>query len=289
MFTRSEEDNQEPPLRIVFLSVEGNKTEQQYFEYIEKYRNQLGIKSAVHIHPLRRGKRDNMSAPEDVLELLEEYIELRNSEDLPERLRSVIPEKYSYEFIKDYLDNNIAKDDNRVIEFGVLLENTGIDLEYDYFLKEISGKNDVFGIVIDRDYKSHSIGQMRSIVEQCKEKGYRCFVTTPLFEFWLLLHLSDVCDEYKDDLDKFVDNPVMSAQHTYTSKQVSDKAHHSKSIREATFVKFYLPNVDFAIKQAKEKFRMDLDELIGSDYSQESKKGKLGTNIPVLFDLLRNV
>lgn len=44
MFTRSEEYEQEPPLKIVFLSVEGNKTEQQYFEYIEKYRDYLGIK-----------------------------------------------------------------------------------------------------------------------------------------------------------------------------------------------------------------------------------------------------
>ena len=38
MFERTEEINREPPLRIVFLSVEGNKTEQDYFEWIEKYR-----------------------------------------------------------------------------------------------------------------------------------------------------------------------------------------------------------------------------------------------------------
>ena len=56
MFTRKDEEVKELPLRIVFLSVEGNKTERQYFEYIEKYRDKLGIKTAVHIHPLQRAK-----------------------------------------------------------------------------------------------------------------------------------------------------------------------------------------------------------------------------------------
>jgi len=85
MFVRPEESKKQSPLRIVFLSVEGNKTEQNYFEWIEKYREQLGIKSMVHVHPLRRSKNDTLSAPEHVLELLEEYIEIRESEVLPER------------------------------------------------------------------------------------------------------------------------------------------------------------------------------------------------------------
>ena len=99
MFIRSDEEHKESPFRIVFLSVEGNKTEQQYFEYIEKFRKQLNIKATVHIHPLQRSKNDNLSAPDDVLELLEEYIELRNSDTLPERLQNVIPSEYTYEFV----------------------------------------------------------------------------------------------------------------------------------------------------------------------------------------------
>ena len=287
MFVRSEEDNKEPPLRVIFLSVEGNKTERQYFEYIEKYRESLGIKNVVHIHSLRRSKRDNLSTPEDVLELLEEYIEIRNAKDLPDRLRNAIPQKYTYDFIKDYL-NNVAEE-SAVVEFELLLKKTGIDLQYDYFLKEIMGKDDVFGVVLDRDFKSHSVKQMKSILEQCREKGYKCFITTPLFEFWLLLHLSDVCKEYSSDINKILENPVESAQHTYVSKQVSEKAHHAKSISESTFEKYYLTNIDFAIAQVKTNFTMNLDELIGNDSSTEAQRGKLGTNIPELFDLLRNI
>ena len=48
-----------------------------------------------------------------------------------------------------------------------------------------------------------------------------------------------------------------------------------------------MPKIDFAIRQAKENFTMDLDELIGEDSSADSKMGKLGTNIPELFELLR--
>lgn len=43
MFARPEEASQETPLRIVFLSVEGNETEADYFEWVQKYRSQLGI------------------------------------------------------------------------------------------------------------------------------------------------------------------------------------------------------------------------------------------------------
>lgn len=77
MFNRIEEEQKEEPLKIVFLSVEGNKTEKQYFQYIEKYREKLGIKREVHIHTLQRAKNDNLSAPENVLELLEEYLGMR--------------------------------------------------------------------------------------------------------------------------------------------------------------------------------------------------------------------
>lgn len=35
--------------------------------------NPLGVKASVHVEPLKRSKRDNLSAPSQVIELLEEY------------------------------------------------------------------------------------------------------------------------------------------------------------------------------------------------------------------------
>lgn len=180
MFVRSEEENKEPPLRIVFLSVEGNRTEQDYFEWIEKYREQLGIKARVHVHSLRRSKHDTLSAPEHVLELLEEYIEIRESEILPERMRLLIPAEYTDDFVKQYMETPECVDAAMKADFEMLLQQTGIDLEYEFFLKEYSGKDDVFGVLIDRDYETHSVKQMSKIKSECKEKGYRFFCHDPV-------------------------------------------------------------------------------------------------------------
>lgn len=289
MFERPEESNKESPSRIFFLSVEGNKTEHNYFEWIEKYREKLGIKARVHVHSLRRSKHDNLSAPEHVLELLEEYIEIRESEILPERIRALIPTEYTDDFIKRYIEAPECIDVTMRNNFEMQLQQTGIDLEYEYFLKEYSGKYDVFGILIDRDYSTHSVTQMNKIKNECKEKGYYFFVTTPCFEFWLLMHLEDVCTKYKDELQEFRNNSKQSNRHTFTSSEVSKLAHHSKGIKENIFKKYYLSKVEFAIHQAKEHFSTNIDELIGTDDSDDTKKGELGSNLPSLFDLLKEM
>ena len=52
---------------------------------------------------------------------------------------------------------------------------------------------------------------------------------------------------------------------------------------------FTSTKVDFAIRQAKEHFSTNIDELIGTDDSDDTKKGDLGSNLPDLFDLLREI
>jgi hypothetical protein len=285
MFSRMDDDINEQPLRIVFLSVEGNKTERQYFDYVEKYRGKLGIKAAVHIHTLQRAKRDNLSAPENVLELLEEYLVIRKNDGLPERLRSVIPQRYSEEFINCYLRSELNPQDDKVKEFESILAEVGYDVVYNNYLKEFKGKNDVFGIVLDRDYKSHSVSQMKKIAEQCEKKHYKLFITTP-FEFWLLLHLIDIDKLSEEELRNIKVNDGISEKHTYTSKMVSDIAGHSKSISEKIFLQTYLSKIDYAISQSK-KLNTAIDALIGEDKTEETKMGNIGTNLHELFELLR--
>ncbi|MGN0168057.1 MAG: RloB domain-containing protein, partial [Acetatifactor sp.] len=183
----------------------------------------------------------------------------------------------------EVLDKNLRD------KFETLLEQVGIDLEYDRFLKEYSGKNDVFGIVIDRDFNTHSVSQMKSIVQQCQEKNYYCFITNPCIEFWLLMHLVDIRNEYKEQIQDFRDNKRVSKKHTFTSREVSKRAGHSKGISDDIFKSFYLHRVDFAIQQAKESFTTDINGLIGMEESDDDKKGELGSNLPALFDLLREI
>lgn len=289
MFSRPEEIFPEKPLRIIFLSVEGNVTEQNYFSWLEKYREKLGIKTSVHVHPLRRGKRDNFSAPAQVLELLEEYIEIRESDILPDRMRKVIPTKYTDAFVQQYMKDPDSVDKDKKEQFEMLLKQVGIDLEYQFFVKEYQGQDDLFGVVIDRDYNTHTVMQLNEIRKQCIEKVYHFFITTPCFEFWLLLHLVDVKKQYKGDMQKFRDNEKKTNKHTFTSLQVSEHAGHSKKISEKIFRQYYLNHIDYAISQTKKSFSTDVEELIGTDETEDSKKGKLGSNLPELFKLLREL
>ena len=289
MFSRPEEIFPETPLRIIFLSVEGNVTEQNYFSWLEKYREKLGIKTGVHVHPLRRGKRDNFSAPAQVLELLEEYIEIRESDILPDRMRKVIPTKYTDAFVQQYMKDPDSVDKDKKEQFEMLLKQVGIDLEYQFFVKEYQGQDDLFGVVIDRDYNTHTVMQLNEIRKQCIEKGYHFFITTPCFEFWLLLHLVDVKKQYKGDIQKFRDNEKKTNKHTFTSLQVSEHAGHSKKISEKIFRQYYLNHIDYAISQTKKSFSTDVEELRGTDETEDSKKGKLGSNLPELFKLLREL
>lgn len=289
MFERPEEELQEKPLRIIFLSVEGNETEASYLSFVNKYRDTLDIKACVHIHTLKRAKSDTKSAPRDVLELLEEYVDIRNTINLPERIRNLIPDTYSEEFIRAYLEEKEILDFSQKKQFEFLLRKAGIDLAYEHFLHKYTGEDDVFGIVIDRDHDAHTITQLRDIMKQCTENGYKIFITTPLFEFWLLLHLADIKKDYPDRLEDFQKNPKTSNKHTMVSYEVSKIAGHSKKLSETRFKTFYLPKIDYAIKQVNEAFCTNIEQLIGSEEDSDSEYGQLGSNLPELFELLREL
>ena len=43
------------------------------------------------------------------------------------------------------------------------------------------------------------------------------------------MHLADIEVEFGDQLDEIKENKKVSEQHTFVSKEVSDRAHHGKS------------------------------------------------------------
>lgn len=66
-------------------------------------------------------------------------------------------------------------------------------------------------------------------------------------------------------------------------------SHKLRDIEEFNSFFDVLPKVDFAIRQAKEHFSTNIDELIDTNDSDDTKKGDLGSNLPDLFDLLREI
>lgn len=259
--------------RVVFLSVEGEVTERRYFEFVRESRETLGIKSVVEIHVLRRG--DSSSSPEKVVELLENYLEVRNNNDFLAEVDKLELKHYDKEFIHKYLEAPDTIDVKEKRQFEGFLKEEQLDLTYLLFLNKFkgsdNGENDVFGIVIDRDAGNHSPENMARIFDECDEKGYRCFLTNPRFEFWLLLHVADVKSEYPDELEKMLD-----FNDETVDKHLLEKTGGGKKIQRKTFDTYFLPNIDTAIERAN-----------GLYTSRNELLDQLGSTLGELFELLR--
>ena len=259
--------------RVVFLSVEGEVTERRYFEFVRESRETLGIKSVVEIHVLRRG--DSSSSPEKVVELLENYLEVRNNNDFLAEVDKLELKHYDKEFIHKYLEAPDTIDVKEKRQFEGFLKEEQLDLTYLLFLNKFkgsdNGENDVFGIVIDRDAGNHRPENMARIFDECDEKGYRCFLTNPRFEFWLLLHVADVKSEYPDELEKMLD-----FNDETVDKHLLEKTGGGKKIQRKTFDTYFLPNIDTAIERAN-----------GLCTSRNKLLDQLGSTLGELFELLR--
>lgn len=244
--------------RVVFLSVEGNVTEPQYFGYVKAFQKELGIKSVVELHVLQR--QDTSSSPFKVLELLENYLEIRNNSNFSSEIDKLDFKNYTKEFIQNYLDDKGSLPQKEVRKFEALLREQQLDLAYLYFLNKFKGSDngahDVFGLVLDRDAANHSPQSLSSLFQQCDEKGYQCFMTTPRFEFWLLLHVSDVATEYADELSKMLDPSDKSV-----NIHLLEKTGINKKIHQKTFEQYFLPNIDNAIERTS-SFCTQRDDLL---------------------------
>ena len=280
MDQRPDVDIERPPKRIVFLSVEGSETERQYFQFIEKYRHKLSIRSVIHVEVLSRWGSDTKSNPLHVYGLMQDYMEIRDKGILPvdiyERLSSIIKKDYPIEKIKEFMDSTLDQTENKRLQSDLKLAK--IDYDYQKFLSSYKGEdgNDVFAIVIDRDKGSNSEDDIRQLYKICEENGLRCFISNPCFEFWLLLHICDVEQEMSEHQQDLLDNVKISNKHTYVSSELSKRAHHTKGISERKFIECYLNNVDTAIKRAK-RLGTDANDLLNN----------LGSNLPILFEILR--
>lgn len=282
-FERPEENDQVPPKRIVFLSVEGDETERNYFTLLDQ---ELDA-SVIHIEVLRHKHGDGLSDPTHAVELLQECFALRQGQLLPPDMEDAIKgitSQYSEADIQAYLNQPDSLDE--AVRRGISTEllKLGIDMEYrrylsDYHTEPDTGTDsdtpqDIFAVVLDRDCDSHSRQQLEECIKHCREKGFGFYLSNPCFEFWLLLHLCDVMEEFDEgQQQQLLENPKVSYQHTMVSREVSERAHHKKTIKAGHFRNKYLPNIRTAIRRSKD-FATQLPELMDN----------LGTNIPDLLE-----
>lgn len=276
-FEREDEEEKIKPKKMFFLSVEGNATEKEYFQGISANRHRLGINAIVDVEVLNRRRKDTNSAPQQVVELLEEYLRLRKSgnETLVQDIPEAFIQKYGIDFIENFLGDGIGITKKQRNDFVTDLLKIGYDIHYRKYLKKYTSDLDEFGVLIDRDMETHSENNMIECMKHCQKNNYSCYIANPLFEFWLLLHLSDVKEEYADKLLEIKENKKVSDKHTFVSREVSIKVHHGK--KGINFRKNYMPHIDTAIERAK-KFASDEQELLDN----------IGCNIWKLLESMRN-
>ena len=274
-FSRIDRDELETR-RCFYLSVEGNCTEREYFECLERFKKELGLNTHVIVAVLRRQSDDNHSVPAEVIELLDEFINLHNGEIDPETfgLDKNILEMFSKEELKAFLNDEGSLSDAKEREIEAKLKPCGFGLCYRNFVRDYDPEKDIFAAIIDRDLHSHSRGMMEECIRDCEKKGYNLYITNPCFEFWLLMHKSDIRREYGDCLEEIKANRKISNKHTYVSALLSEKAHHGK--KRIGFEHNYLPNVDYAMEQSK-SFETDKHKLVDN----------IGSNLAELIENMR--
>lgn len=260
-FERETDEDKEELEKIYFISVEGNRTETEYFKGISDNREYLGMSARIDVKVLGRSRKDTNSAPEQVIELLEEYLSLRalGKENLIEEIPEQFVKEYGTEFIEKYLEDPQKIPRKKRNAFATELMKIGYNINYRKYLNEYNHKLDEFCILIDRDKGTHPEADMLARINYCREKKYKCYIANPCFEFWLLLHLSDVEKEYADKMEQIRENKIISDHHTFVSGEVSKKARHGK--KGIHFKENYLPFVDTAVQRAK-SFASDEEKLV---------------------------
>lgn len=272
MFTPREEKIENPGT-VIYISAEGEATEKDYFEHMQTCFRRLGKRISVHIEVLGHRKGDGLSAPSYVVDLMDEYIRLRSEGIIPREISERISSaRISADDYNNYLIGEELSEEKYTTISSILLE-LGIDINYRKFLQEFKAyETDRFVVVMDRDCRNHHEEELQECMKVCKEKGYEFYLTNPCFEFWLLLHLCDVKKEYSTQMNELLANQHVSNQHTFVSKEVSNKVGHGKHIPFDCFLKNYWGHIIQAKSQAAQ-FATSLEDILDN----------LGTNLGQLF------
>lgn len=263
------------PNKIIYMSVEGAKTEYSYFSNLGNLLSKVQNAPILKLEVLAR--KDHGSDPEHVLGLLQEYLDLQQEGLIPAKLKDEFSKiGVTDKDIEKYLDDTSSLESEKRALIEEKIDYYELDLSYRRYLR-LFGKheNDRYVVVIDRDYKSHTMKAIQDCMAfiQNSDVCIELYISNPSFDLWLLLH-SQAGYEYLFKADPAVikENAKISLKHTELSSHVADFFHHGKHISFEKFKAEYWPNIRFAIESSK-------------DYTHDNKYllDNIGTNIAQFF------
>lgn len=144
--------------KLIFLSCEGNVTEEEYFGRVTEIYDE--VKSKIQFISIKEEilvKKERDRTEEEIREL---------GKSKPWQLLEKI-EKYKEEK-KDIFDFDKHPDD----EFWIVSD-------------------------VDENTAPENLEKRKETLNKCREKGYDYAISNPFFEIWLLLHHSEITDEDK--------------------------------------------------------------------------------------------
>ena len=257
---------------VIFISAEGTCTEPDYFHHLNSHLKR-GCPFVLHV---LHHDHDTKSDPRHVLALLEQCRDIRaDGASLFVKSVADTAESLTEQAIQEFFDHPETFPEAKRIAVNSAIVKMGIDVDYYRYLRQIGNPKsafaDCFVLVVDRDRDNHSRETLVEIRDVCRKNNFDFCLSNPCFDLWLLLHLEvRLSTEVRQ---KLLANRHVSKDNTYSSKLVSDHAHHGKSIAEGKFEKTYLPKIRHALKRAR-RLAISEDDVIDN----------LGTRVPVLMD-----
>lgn len=216
--------------RKYILVFEGQATEVQYFQGVIDNRSMIGINPIIDLLPVLRSiPQESHSHPKRILSLIEEHIENYDSAKiLIDKIIDYCSENdlinntsvYTLKSLEEdmlcclvqncnlKLEDKITDKNSIITELVKFIEDK-MDLtkQIDKIVEYINEQQilyiedwDYICLIIDRDKGNIKPEQYLQIIEKCKEKKIRLFVSNPTFEFWLLLHSEEVFKYSQDEL-----------------------------------------------------------------------------------------
>lgn len=300
------------PFKKYFLAYEGARTEVQYFDGVRDNRNYLEISQDIVLIPLLRNQVNfSLSHPNRVIEIVQKCLKDLNSNS--RNLKSLVNSIADYCFENsDKLNTHRDKvalysvilavfteykqlNENDSINYNekeltdiiqIVIEKLGDRLIYvknisNFVLSQFETFDPDFDqvcIIIDRDKGSFKPYQYDKILEICKHKNYKIYISNPCFEFWLLMHFRQVFDI---DFVKLKENPKIE----FSSDNGIEKFNYTEIKLREILPDFNKSNVCFDVLKSNipsavlnsKKFELNLNKL----------KNNIGSNVGELIEELQ--
>lgn len=289
-FVRHQTDKENEPRKKYILAFEGEKTEQQYFITLLKYRQKLCINSLIDFIILKRDICEKgVSNPKHLTNLLLIKIqEIKNKQisniTLINRISNILgknnipKEKFKTlcDLYIDIMKSNSFKmfsiDDykkQKIYIYDVLGNDEELKTIIDNYISELLLFHDItydpeiddICLIVDRDYDSFSEEQYDYVKNTCKDNKITLCISNPFFEFWLLLHTENILEYDKNDLKSkiFINNKLNEILGKYNKSNYN--------------AEFFVQHIHTAIKNEK-KFCENIGDL----------KNEIGSNVGDLIN-----